>query len=596
LLYQIYATQNRTLVPLSSIPKQLQNATVAIEDKNFYQNKGFDILAIIRAMIANLSGEPLQGGSTITQQLIKSTLLTPEISIKRKVKEIILAFWAERIYSKSQILEMYFNQVPYGGTAWGIEAASEIYFGKNVGNLTLSEITFLAGMPRAPSLYSPYGDNPDLWKKRQKEVISRMVDLNYINQKEADEVSKNKIVFQKPRTSIQAPHFVMYVKDVLVKKYGLPYVEKKGLNVVTSLDVKLQDLSQKIVTDEVNNNSYLNLSNGATLITNPSNGDILAMIGSKDFYDSSSGNVNLTTSLRQPGSSIKVVTYSAALSYGFTAATILDDSPVTYTFPGSPSYSPVNYDGRFYGKIPLRLALANSLNISAVKTLNQIGIPTMINLGKQMGITTWENPNQYGLSITLGGADVTMLDMATVYGVLANSGVRVDINPILKVSDQEDNILEQKQKEPLDKGKRVLDSAITFIISSILSDNNARSLAYGSNSLLNIPEHTVSVKTGTSDNKRDNWTIGYTKDYVVAVWVGNNDNSPMSQTLASGITGAAPIWNKIMTSLLSGKPDEKPSKPPNLIEKMCLGKIEYFMTGTENSVNCNPTPSPTPKR
>ncbi|OGH20011.1 MAG: hypothetical protein A3D74_01310 [Candidatus Levybacteria bacterium RIFCSPHIGHO2_02_FULL_37_13] len=598
LLYQIYATQNRTLVSLSSIPKQLQNATIAIEDKNFYQNFGFDIFAIVRAMIANLSGQPLQGGSTITQQLIKSTLLTPEVSINRKIKEIILAFWAERIYSKSQILEMYFNQVPYGGTAWGIEAASEIYFGKNVTKLSLAEMTFLAGLPRAPSSYSPYGDNPNLWKKRQKEVLARMVDLHYIDKKKSDETLKENLVFQKPRTSIQAPHFIMYVKDLLVKKYGLGFVEKKGLNVITSLDVKLQENAQKIVTDQVNNDSYLNLSNGATLITNPTNGDILAMVGSKDFYDINSGNVNVTISLRQPGSSIKVVTYSAALAKGFTPATIIYDSPITYSLPGSPSYSPVNYDGKFYGKIPLRLALANSFNIPAVKTLNQIGVSTMINLGKQMGITTWENSDQYGLSITLGGADVTMLDMATVYGVLANNGIRVDINPILKISDQEGNILEQKQKNPLEQGKKIIDEAIAFIISNILSDNNARSLAYGSNSLLNIPGKTVSVKTGTSDNKRDNWTIGYTKDYVVAAWVGNNDNSPMSQTLASGITGAAPIWNKIMTSLLTGKPDEKPSKPSNVIEKMCLGRTEYFITGTENSVNCNPVPSlsPSPSR
>lgn len=601
LLYQIYANQNRTLVPLSSIPKELQNATIAIEDKNFYKNTGFDISAIVRAVIANLSGKPLQGGSTITQQLIKSTLLTPEVSIKRKIKEIILAFWAERIYTKDQILEMYFNQVPYGGTAWGVEAASEIYFGKNVKDLSLGESAFLAGLPRAPSLYSPYGGNPNFWKKRQKEVLTRMVELGYIAQDQKDEAEKEEIVFRQPEDSIQAPHFVMYVKGLLVKKYGLPFVEKKGLKVITSLDLKLQDMAQKIVTEEVNNNAYLNLSNGASLITNPKNGDILAMVGSKDFYDQNGGNVNVTTSLRQPGSSIKVVTYSAALSHGFTAGTILDDSPITYNFPGSPPYSPVNYDGRVYGKLPLRLALANSLNIPAVKTLNQIGIPTMINLGKQMGITTWGEEDQYGLSITLGGADVTMLDMATVYGVLANMGIRVDLNPILKVTDQEGNVLEEKQRvESLAKQdlappeKRVLDSAISFIIYSILSDGASRSLAYGSNSLLNVPGQTVAVKTGTSDNKRDNWTIGFTKDYVVAVWVGNNDNSPMNQILASGITGAAPIWNKIMSNLLSGKPDEKPIKPANVIEKPCLGRIEYFIIGTENSVNCNPSPSPKP--
>lgn len=589
LLYQIYASQNRTLVPLSSIPRELQNATIAIEDKNFYRNSGFDILAIVRAIIANFSGKPLQGGSTITQQLIKSTLLTPEVSLKRKIKELILAFWAERTYTKDQILQMYFNQVPYGGTAWGVEAASQVYFEKNVKDLSLAEAAFLAGLPKAPSLYSPYGQYPNLWKKRQKEVLTRMTQLGYITQDQKDEAQKEELAFQQPQTPIQAPHFVMYVKDLLVKKYGLPYVEKKGLKVITSLDVNLQETVQKIVTDEVNNNAYLNLTNGASLVTNPGAGDILAMVGSKDFYDPNIGNVNVTLSLRQPGSSIKVVTYSAALSKGFTATTILDDSPVTYTFPGSPPYSPVNYDGRFYGKLPLRLALANSLNIPAVKMLNQIGISTMVDLGKQMGITSWGDPTEYGLSITLGGADVTMLDMATVYGVLANGGVRVALNPILKVSDHEGNILEQK--ESLSNGKRVLDEAVTFIISSILSDNNSRSLAYGSNSLLNIPGQTVSVKTGTSDNKRDNWTIGYTKSYVVAAWVGNNDNSPMSQTLASGITGAAPIWNKIMSNLLAGRPDEKPSKPSNVIEKTCLGRIEYFIIGTENSVNCAAIPS-----
>lgn len=591
LLYQIYAMQNRTVVPLSEIPKSLQEATIAIEDKDFYKHPGFDISAIIRSIVENLSGKDLQGGSTITQQLVKSALLTPEASITRKIKEVILAFWTERVYSKNQILEMYFNQVPYGGTAWGVEAASEIYFGKRVKNLSLAQSAFLAGMPRAPTVYSPFGTQPTLWKKRQKEVLRRMVELNYITKKEALEAEEEKFIFQTPQIPIYAPHFVMYVKDILVKKYGLAMVEKGGLTVITSLDLKTQELGQKIVSDEVQNNMYLNLTNGAVLITNPKNGDILTMVGSKDYEDPNGGNVNVATSLRQPGSSIKIITYGAALSRGFTAATILDDSPVTFTSPGAPSYSPVNYDGKFHGKVSLRLAFANSFNVPAVKTLNQIGVSTIVDLGKKMGIRSWGNPNQYGLSITLGGADVTMLDLTTAYGVLANGGIRVDLNPIRKITDSRGNVLEEKRNV---FGKQVIDEGVAFIISDILSDNSARAWEFGTNSPLNIPGLTVSVKTGTSDNKRDNWTVGYTTSYVVAVWVGNNDNSPMSPVLASGITGAAPIWNKIMSNLLEGTPEQKREMPSDVVRKDCLGRKEYFIKGTENSINCTPLPTWTP--
>jgi len=593
LLFQIYATENRTYIPLSSIPKYLQEATIAIEDKDFYTNPGFNLLAIARAAKANLSGKPLQGGSTITQQLIKSTLLSPELSLMRKIKEIILAFWTEKIYTKQQILEMYLNQIPYGGTAWGIEAASQTYFGKSARGLDLAESAFLAGLPNAPTLYSPYGENPNLWKKRQKEVLEKMVELKFISRKEAIEAQKEDLKFKPPITPIYAPHFVMYVKDLLVKRYGLPIVEKGGLTVKTSLDLSIQEMAQKIVSEEVEKNAYLNLSNGAALVTNPRNGDILAMVGSHDYSDGHGGNYNITTALRQPGSSIKVITYSAALANKFTAATLIDDAPISFLLQGSPPYSPVNYDGRFHGKMTLRSALANSVNIPAVKILNTIGIPAMVDLAKKMGISTWGKPEQYGLAITLGAADVKMTDMATVYGVLANQGNRVDLNPILKITDYQGNILEEKKEI---KEKRVLDPGIAFIISDILSDNNARAMEFGTNSPLFIPNHKVSVKTGTSDNKRDNWTIGYTPSYVVVVWVGNNDNSPMSQDLASGITGAAPIWNRIMNNLLTSASVENFPVPDNIVEKFCMGKREYFIKGTENLVNCplRIIPSPIP--
>ena len=595
LLYQIYATQNRTLIPLSSVPKYLQDATIAIEDKTFYKNSGVDILAIIRAGIANLSGKPLQGASTITQQLIKSTLLTPEITIQRKIKEIILAFWAQQIYTKDQILEMYFNQIPYGGTAWGIEAASEVYFGKQTKNLSLPESAFLAGLTKAPTTYSPFGEYPNLWKVRQKDVLTKMEELGYISSREKEEALKEELIFSPPQTPLYAPHFVMYIKDLLTKKYGLPMVEKGGLYITTSLDLKIQDMTQTIVQSEVEKNAYLNLTNGASIVTNPKNGDILAMVGSRDYSDPNSGNFNVVTAQRQPGSSIKVITYSAALNNGFTAATILDDSPVTFTSNG-PSYTPVNYDGRFRGKMSLRIALANSINIPAIKVLSKIGIQNMVNLGKKMGITTWKDPNNYGLAITLGAAEVKMVDMAQVYGVLANEGKRIDVNPILKLTDSSGNILEEK-KDPQAYGKQIIDPAVAFIISNILADNAARALEFGTNSPLNIPNHYVPVKTGTSDNKRDNWTIGYTPNYVVAVWVGNNDNTPMSQTLASGITGAAPIWRDIMVNLLAKSANPRITVPSNVIRKDCIGRKEYFIKGTENLVNCTfvPTPTPTPK-
>ncbi len=583
LLYQIYANENRTLVPLAHIPKNLINATIAIEDKDFYKNPGFDVAAITRAAIADLSGKPIQGGSTITQQLIKSTLLTPEVSITRKVKEIILAFWAERLYKKNQILEMYFNQVPYGGTAWGVEAASETYFGKKVKDLDLAESAFLAGMPQAPTSYSPYGQNPNLWKKRQAEVLSRMQSLKYITEEQKKQALAQELTFESPQTPIYAPHFVMYIKDLLVRKYGLPMVEKGGLNVVTTLDLNVQNTAQEIVTNEVDNSWYLNLTNGSALVTNPKNGDVLAMVGSRDYNDPNGGNVNLTTSLRQPGSSIKVVTYTAALSNGFTAATIIDDSPVVYRNPGSPPYAPVNYDGGFHGKVPLRVAFANSLNIPAVKTLARIGVPTMVETAKKMGISTWKPADNYGLSITLGAAEVKMTELATVYGTVANLGERIDLNPFLKVTNKNGDVFYQKG---VATGKKVLDPGVAYIVSNILADNAARSMAFGPNSPLNIPGHVVSVKTGTTDNKRDNWTVGYTPNILVAVWVGNNDNSPMSPYLTSGITGAAPIWNKIISNLVSNYNTISFATPENIVVKKCGSRIEYFVRGTENISSC----------
>lgn len=593
LLYEIFANQNRTVVPLKDIPKALQEATIAIEDRDFYTHPGFDIRGMARAFFSNIQDNDLQGGSTITQQLIKASLLTPEPTIMRKIKEVILAFWAERVYSKNEILGLYFNYVPYGGTAWGVQAASEVYFGKSVEKLDLAESAFLAGMPRAPSVYSPYSPSGDLWKKRQKAVLTAMVKLGDISSAQADKAYKETLTFVGPDISIKAPHFVMYVKQLLVQKYGLSEVERGGLQVKTTLDLSIQNMVQEIVKNEVNNDAYLGISNGASTVLDPRNGDVLAMVGSRDYFDlDHDGNVNLVTSLRQPGSTIKVVTYSLALSSGFTQATLLDDSPLTITPVQGPSYTPVNYDGSYHGRLPLRLAFANSLNIPAVRVAQKLGVDNIVEQGKRMGITTWDQSQNYGLSITLGGADTTMLDLATVYGTVANSGKRVTPDPILLIKDANGHNIYQKEPEE----SQVLDPGVAFIVSDILSDNKARSIEFGSNSPLNIPNHHVSVKTGTTDNKRDNWTVGFTPNVVVATWVGNNDNTPMSQSLASGITGAAPMWNKIMTNILAKQNEGPLLIPDSLVKRSCFGFDMYFLRGTETSA-CRftpTTPSPTP--
>lgn len=599
LLYEIYVDQNRTPVKLENIPLVVKQATIAIEDHDFYYHPGFSIRGILRALSEIIVHKQIQGGSTITQQLIKSALLTPEVTIIRKTKEIILAFWAERLFSKDQIFEMYLNQVPYGGTAWGIESASQTYFHKSVSQLNLSEAALLAGLPAAPSEYSPFGSHPEKSIIRQREVLESMEAFGYITQEQKQAAVSTSLQFAKPRIGIRAPHFVMYVKELLEQTYGPRLLERGGLRVTTSLDLNLQQKADEIVKSHIDSLTNLQVGNGAALITNPKTGDILAMVGSRDYFDTTrDGNVNVTTALRQPGSAIKVVTYTAALENSMTAASLITDAPIVYKTAGSPSYAPVNYDGKFHGPVPLRYALANSYNVPAVKTLAAIGLPVMMEKARAMGIDTWSaDPSRYGLSLTLGGGEVTMLEMANVYGSLANQGKRQELRPILEITDYTGKVLEQHES------RNVMDAVkpdVAWIISNILSDNNARIAAFGPNSALVIPGKTVSVKTGTTNDKRDNWTIGYTPSYVAVVWVGNNDNSPMNPYLTSGITGAAPIWHDIMVELLKDKPDEIPVKPATVVSLPCyFGKVEYFITGTQPAGGrCAPiptiTPTPTP--
>jgi len=384
----------------------------------------------------------------------------------------------------------------------------------------------------------------------------------------------------------------MYIKDLLSQQYGEAMVEGGGLEVTTSLDLKTQEATEKIVAEEIQKIKGLRIGNSAALVTRPATGEILAMVGSANYFDlPNDGNVNVTLRPRQPGSSIKPVNYSIALENGFTAATLLSDTPITYQVAGQPPYSPRNYDGRFHGQVPLRIALASSYNVPAVKVLSAFGVDRMIKRGQDMGITTWDDPSRFGLSLTLGGGEVKMIDMAVVYGTLANLGNRVSLVPILEVKNYKGKVLEKLE---ISNSQRVLPADVAWLLTNILSDNNARTPAFGPRSLLNIVDHPhVAVKTGTTQNLRDNWTLGYTPDFVVSVWVGNNDNTPMSW-VASGITGASPIWNRIMTTLIKDRPDVEFPRPESLKRLTVCGREDWFISGTESKVSCPPAPTPTP--
>lgn len=595
LLYTIYANKNQTFIPLSTIPAYVQEATIAVEDKDFYSHGAIDLRGIARAFVSTVFHKQIQGGSTLTQQLVKNTLLTPEQTIPRKLKEVVLAYATETLYPKSKILEMYLNQVPYGGTAWGIEAASMTYFGKHAKELTLSEAALLAGLPEAPTTLSPFGAHPEMAKKRQEEVLKRMETQGYITKKQREEAIKKPLIYNKVTNDIKAPHFVLYIKELLSNKYGERMVEEGGLKVITSLDLPLQEYAQATVAAEVEKLKNQHVGNGAALITNPATGEILAMVGSKNYFDTTAdGNVNITTQKRQPGSSIKPINYAVGLIKGYTAATPFIDKATCYPAVGAqPQYCPKNYDGKFHGAVQMRQALGSSLNIPAVKMLKANGVEAMIATASAMGITTFDEPERYGLSLTLGGGEVLMTELATAFGVFANEGYRIDLHPILKITNGQGEVIEEyiPPKSPI-FGTRALPPGVAYIISQMLLDNNARLMAFGPSSELKIGNQPVAVKTGTTNDYRDNWTLGYTPNRLVATWVGNNDNTPMTG-LVSGITGAAPIWHDLMVHVLEGATAQWPPKPANVIGKSvctpsgllpangCPTRFEYFIKGME---------------
>lgn len=608
-IYEIFKSKRRSPINLSEMPLHVKQATIAIEDKDFYKHQGLSYSGIARALFNTVFKRSLQGGSTITQQLVKKALLSDERTIRRKAQELILTMLVEGIYTKDQILETYLNTIPYGGTAYGIEEASQTYFSKPTKDLNLSEAALLAGLPQRPSSYSPFGARPELGIARQREVLHQMVLNKFITQEEADRASETTLVYS-AITPPSAPHFALWIKEQLTDKYGLEKVEQGGLRVYTTLDLEIQKLAQESVASEVAKLKKQNVGNGAAIVTSPATGEILAMVGSKDYFsDDEDGKVNIILSQRQPGSSIKPLNYALAIrDQKITAATAFSDTPTCFQVLGQPSYCPVNYDGNFHGLVQTRFALGNSFNIPAVKTLALNGLESFLNFSRDVGITTFNDPSRYGLSLTLGGGEVTPYDMAVAYGTLANGGIKQPLLAVTKVTDWKGEVLEEKDIQKIKlTGNRVFDSGVAFIVSHILLDNSARAGAFGTSSLLVVKGHQeVSVKTGTTNDRRDNWTVGYTPNAVVVVWVGNNDNEPMSGAV-SGVSGASPIWNKIIKATLDKAekgaydPSQKghawQTQPDNVIGASicadtggipssdpanpgCPVRFEYFLKGT----------------
>ena len=584
LLYEITDPHQGLHTPLTlpDIPQACIDATIATEDTSFYSNPGVDVWAIIRAVYINLEGgEVLSGGSTITQQLARNLLLSPqeraEISLTRKLREAILAWRLARIYSKDEILTLYLNEAYYGNLAYGLEAASRTYFGKHAAELDLAECAMLAGLPQSPANYNPL-ENPSAAQTRQSTVLDLMAKHGFVPAGEADAARREPLGFAAVPFPIEAPHWVMFVRGQLEKRYGLEAIYRQGLQVYTTLDLDMQNAAQRIARYRLANLNEQKpgepprtVRNAAVVVLDPYTGEILTMLGSPDYFDPRiDGAVNATMATRQPGSSIKPITYAAAFdpdiaaAHGYaplTAATMLVDVRTSFLTQEGQPYVPQNYDRTWRGPVLLRQSLASSFNLIAVKVLNYVGLDTMIGLARQMGVTTFDNKN-FGLALTLGGGEVRLVELTAAYGALANGGRRVEPVFIRRITDHQGNLIYETPSD-INPGQQVLDPRTAYLITNILSDNYARRVAFGDGSPL-LLTRPAAAKTGTTQDWRDNWTVGYTPDLVVGVWVGNADNEPMRNV--SGITGAAPIWHDVMDELHKTRPIHNFTKPDGLVE------------------------------
>ena len=560
LLWDIHENIQRTVVPYDQISRHVKNATVAIEDSNFYKHLGIQPLAIVRATFVNIaSGSLSQGGSTITQQLIKNTYLTREKTFARKIKELILALKLEQTRSKDEILNLYLNEISYGGNSYGIESASQNFFGKSANDLNLAESAYLAALPQAPTYFSPYGNHRQELEARKNSVLERMVELDFITKEESSEAKKEKVEFvTKGNQSIKAPHFSIYVREYLESKYGRDLVEEGGLKVISTLDFDLQAKAEDLLVAEVADKSAkFHATNAGLIAIDPKTGQILTMIGSKDYFNQpDEGNFNITLAKRQPGSSIKPFVYATAFEKGYTPNTVIFDLKTEFSAScnadGSapagvdPSfcYSPENYDGVYRGPISLRNALAQSINVPSVKVLYLAGMKESVEIMRKMGLSTITDPRRYGLTLVLGGGEVTLLELTGGYTAFGNEGLLNPPTAILKIEDSGGNILEEFTPRP----EEAINKNIALLISNVLSDNKARTPAFGPSSFLYFPNESVAVKTGTTNDYRDAWVIGYTPNIAIGVWFGNNNNSPMEKKVAGFI--AAPLWHAVMEEAL----------------------------------------------
>jgi len=561
LLYDIFQNQKRTIVPFDQISENIKEAALAIEDQDFYTHNGIKPTAFLRAIFVNLTSLSYsQGGSTITQQVIKKTILSDDKTPTRKVKEWILAIRLEKMLTKDEILELYLNEIPYGGNYYGVEEASQAYFGKKALDVTIAEGAYLAALPQAPSYYSPYGKHKKDLDDRKNVVLSEMKQVGYITTEEYDTARNEVVIFiPKEEKGIKAPHFVMFVKEYLVKKYGEEVLENGGLRVTTTIDYILQEKAEEIALKyALINEKTVKGKNDSFVVINPKTGEILTMVGSRNYFDKEiDGQYNIATAKRQPGSTFKPFIYAEGFNKGYTPETVLFNTETQFSTACQvdnmsstpPCYSPNNYNYKYTGPITLRNALASSVNVPAVKLLYLVGVQNAINLAKAMGITTLGNANQYGLTLVLGGGEVSLLDMTSAYGVFANNGMRAPYASILKIEDSKGIILE----ELTPKNTQVLNPESARRISSILSDNIARAPLFGSNSLVYFGGRDVAAKTGTTNDNKDGWLIGYTPTVVVGAWAGNNENTPMI-----GMSGTiiAPMWRALMDEALKIVPSE----------------------------------------
>ena len=552
ILYEIHGDEKRTLVNLNEIPDYVKWATIAIEDKDFYKHGGFSLWAMFRTAVTNILTGRKAGGSTLTQQFIKNAILSSEKTYTRKIKEIILAYKMEKKFAKDEILQMYLNEIPYGSTAYGVEAASQKYFGKSVKDVNLAEAAILAALPQAPSRYSA---NRDLLIERQHYILDLMKERGYIPEAKAEAAKQFKLEFKKQSDNIIAPHFVMYVKEMLGEKYGEKMIEQEGLKIYTTLDLYKQKIAEEVIAAQAEKNEKnYEATNAALISLDPKTGQILAMVGSRDYFnDEIDGQVNVTTSPRQPGSSLKPVVYAAAFIKGYTPDTVLYDVVTNFSVDPNNPYEPHNYDSKEHGPVTIRKALAGSLNIPAVKTIYLAGIDNVLNLAADFGYTTLSDRSRFGLSLVLGGGEVKLIEHANAYSVFAREGLINPIAAILKIEDKNGKVIEEFKKP---EEKRVLDPKVARMVNGILSDNSARAYIFGENNWLTLGSRPIAAKTGTTNDYHDAWTMGYTPSIVTGVWVGNSDNTAMKRG-ADGSVVAAPIWHDFMQKVLGDTPVEE---------------------------------------